>query len=61
MTDFVIAAVQDAARRTIEEMEVVRLSVADQKSFARALLEPNKPVPALKRAFSRRRELLAGG
>ena len=60
MTDFVVAAVQDAAQRTIAETEVVRLSMADQEIFARALLEPKKPSPALKRAFTRRKKLLAG-
>ena len=29
MTDFVVAAVQDAAQRAIEQAEVVRLSLAD--------------------------------
>ena len=58
MTDFVVAAVQDAAHRAIEESEVVRLSMADQECFAQALLSPPKPAPALKRAFDRRRKLL---
>jgi len=60
MTDFIVAAVQDAAHRTIAETEVIRLSMADQESFARALLEPEKPSPALRRAFARRKKLLAG-
>ena len=30
MADFVVAAVQDAAQRAIEQAEVVRLSLADQ-------------------------------
>ena len=58
MTDFVIAAVQDAAQRAIEQAEVVRLSLADQECFAKALLSPPQPSPALKRAFARRRKLL---
>jgi uncharacterized protein (DUF1778 family) len=58
MSDFVAAAVQDAARRTIEQAEVIRLSLADQERFARALLSPPEPTPALKRAFARRRKLL---
>ncbi len=59
MTDFVVSAVQDAAKRAIEQSDVVRLSLADQECFARALISPPKPVPALKRAFARRRKLLA--
>ena len=34
MTDFVIAAVQDAAQHAIERAEVIRLSLADQACFA---------------------------
>jgi uncharacterized protein (DUF1778 family) len=58
MTDFVVSAVQDAAQRTIDQAEVVRLSLADQKCFAEALLSPPEPTPALKRAFARRNKLL---
>lgn len=58
MTDFVVAAVQDAARHAIEQAEVVRLSLADQECFAQALLSPPAPSPALKRAFARRSRLL---
>ncbi len=58
MTDFVVAAVQDAAQRAIEQAEVIRLSLADQACFAQALLSPPQPTPALQRAFARRRKLL---
>jgi uncharacterized protein (DUF1778 family) len=59
MSDFVIAAVQEAARLAIEQAEVLRLSVADQQAFAQALIAPAKPNAALKRAFARSRKLLA--
>lgn len=58
MTDFVVGAVQDAAQRAIQQADVVRLSLADQECFAKALLAPPKPAPALKRAFALRRKLL---
>ena len=58
MTDFVVAAVQSAAERAIEQAEIVRLSMADQECFAQALLSPPKQAPALKRAFARRAKLL---
>ena len=61
MTDFVVAAVQDAAQRAIEQAEVVRLSLADQASFADALLAPPPANAALKRAFAQRRKLLNAG
>lgn len=58
MTDFVVAAVQDAAQRAIEQAEVIRLSAADQQCFAAALLSPPEPAPALVRAEARRSKLL---
>ncbi len=58
MTDFVVAAVQDAAQRVIEQSEVIRLTLADQACFAQALLSPPPPAPALERAFTRRSKLL---
>lgn len=58
VTDFVVVAVQDAAKLAIEQAEVMRLSLADQKCFAQALLSPPQPTPALKRAFAHRRKLL---
>lgn len=57
VTDFVVSAVQDAAQRAIEQAELMRLTLADQECFARALLAPPEPVPALQRAFERRRKL----
>lgn len=57
LTDFVIAAVHEAAQRAIEQAEVLRLSLADQERFAHALLDPPEALPALTRAFARRRDL----
>lgn len=59
MTDFVVSAVQEAAQRAIEQAQVIRLSRTDQETFAQALLSPPSPSPALKRAFARRRKLIA--
>jgi len=41
-----------------EQVEVICLSPADQKSFAQTLLSPPAPTPALERAFTRRSKLL---
>jgi uncharacterized protein (DUF1778 family) len=57
LTDFVVTAAHDAARQTIESAEILRLSVADQRRFAEAILSPPAPAPALRRAFNRRRKL----
>jgi len=58
LTDFVVAAADEAACRAIEQTEIIRLSLEDQRQIAKALSHPPKPNPALKRAFSRRRKLL---
>jgi uncharacterized protein (DUF1778 family) len=59
MTDFVITAVQEAAQNAIEQTEVLRLSLADQKHFFKALQSPPKATPALERAFARHRKLVS--
>jgi uncharacterized protein (DUF1778 family) len=58
LTDFVVAAADEAACRAIEKTEIIRLSMEDQRWVAKALLNPPKPNAALKRAFKRRRQLL---
>jgi uncharacterized protein (DUF1778 family) len=60
LTDFVISAARDAATRTIEQTEILRLSVKDQEHIAKALLNPPSPSRVLQRAFRRRRELFEG-
>ena len=57
LTDFVVSSAREAACRTIEENDVLRLSAEDQRRFADALLNPPIPAAALKRAARRRREL----
>lgn len=58
ISDFVVAAAQEAATRTITETEIIRLSVEGQRELAALLLHPPAPGKALKKAFRRRRELL---
>ncbi len=40
VTDFVLASVQEAARRAISEHQRIELSVRDSEAFAAALLNP---------------------
>ncbi len=40
VTDFVLASVQDAARRTIEDHQRLDLTVRDRQAFVEALLNP---------------------
>jgi uncharacterized protein (DUF1778 family) len=58
ITDFVVAAAHEAARRTIEETEIIRLSAEDQRRFADALLHPQEPNAALRRAADHHRRLV---
>ncbi len=60
LTDFVVAAAHDAARRTIEETEIIKLSRVDQQRLAESLVNPPRPTPALRRAFARRQKLFGG-
>jgi uncharacterized protein (DUF1778 family) len=50
VSDFVVAAAQEAAHRAIEETSIIRLSAEDQQRFVDLLLNPPPPVPALLRA-----------
>jgi len=50
VSDFVVAAAHEAARRAVEDEHLIRLSVEDQARFAALLLDPPKATPALSRA-----------
>jgi uncharacterized protein (DUF1778 family) len=57
LTDFVVAAADEAACRAIEQTEIIRLSVEDQRQIAEAIQNPPEPTPALRKAARRYREL----
>ena len=50
VSDFVVAAAQEAAHRTIEEAALMRLSLEDQQAFAEAIINPPAPNAALRSA-----------
>jgi uncharacterized protein (DUF1778 family) len=58
LADFVVASAQEAALRAIQDMEIIRLSAADSRVFAEALLNPPKPNRALRNAAKRYRALI---
>lgn len=58
VSDFVVAAAQDAAQRAIEQSQIIRLSVEDQRAFAEAILNPPPLTPAMERAIERHRNLI---
>lgn len=59
VSDFVVGAAQEAAHKTIEEVEVIHLSREAQERFAALLLNPPLPRPALVKAIKRHRDLIA--
>jgi len=58
VSEFVVMAAQDAANRIIEEVEIIRLSVAGQRAFAEAIIDPPAPSKGLKKAFAAHRRLI---
>jgi len=58
ISDFVVAAAQEAAERTIERTEIIRLSVEGQRAFAQAILNPPAPSAGLKKAAKAHRRLI---
>ncbi len=59
LTDFVVTAAEAEAKRVLEDEAILRVSLDDQKRIVEALLDPPKPNAALRRAFARRRKLIA--
>lgn len=58
LSDFVVAAAEQAARRVIAEDHSLRLSAADQTRFVESLLAPAPPTPAMARALAHHRRLI---
>jgi uncharacterized protein (DUF1778 family) len=57
VSDFVVAAAEDAARRTLEESHIIRLAAEDQARFVELLLNPPPLGAAMKRARAAHRRL----
>lgn len=53
LTDFVVTNLHEAAVRTIEETQIIRLSADDSRVFAEALLNPRSPNRKLRAAARR--------
>lgn len=58
VSDFVVAAAQEAAQRTIEETAIIRLSVEDQRLMMDAVLNPPEPNEALRKAVEVHKRLI---
>ena len=59
ISDFLVAAAQEVAHRTIDEAQMIHLSVEDQQRFVELLLHPPALAPALKRAKKAHSRLIA--
>lgn len=60
VSDFVVAAAQEAAQKTLEETLLLRLSLEDQIAFAEAIITPSGPNDALRRAKDAHHRLVRG-
>jgi uncharacterized protein (DUF1778 family) len=58
ISDFVVAAAREAAERAIETAQIMKLSLADQEAFAKAIMSPPKPNAALRRAKAAHKRLI---
>ena len=58
VSDFVVTAAREAAYRAIEETQVIRLSVEDQRTITEAILNPPPLAPAMERAIERHRSII---
>lgn len=58
VSDFVVAAAQEAAARAIEEMQIIRLAVEDQRAVAEAIFNPPTPSAGLLRTAEAHRNLI---
>lgn len=59
ISDFLVAAALKDAHKTIEDAQIIRLSVEDQHRFADMLLNPPELAPAMQRALVARKRLIA--
>ena len=58
LSDFVISMASQGARKTIREFNELKLSAADQLTFAESLLNPKPAPPALKQAMQHHTDLI---
>ncbi|WP_146402727.1 type II toxin-antitoxin system TacA family antitoxin [Pseudobythopirellula maris] len=58
LSDFVVASAREAAEEAIARSNEIRLTQAEQKRFAEAILNPPPVAPALRKAMKNRERLL---
>lgn len=59
LTDFVVASIQAAAYKVIEQHQTLKLSMEDSEAFVDAILNPPEPNEALKSAALRYKQTMS--
>jgi uncharacterized protein (DUF1778 family) len=58
VSDFVVDSALNMAQKAIEETQIIRLAVEDQRAIAESILNPPPLTPAMERAIDRYRSLI---
>ncbi|MDC2825917.1 DUF1778 domain-containing protein [Rodentibacter pneumotropicus] len=58
LSDFVISSALSVAKKTVEQNDILHLTVNDQMLFANSLIDPPSPSAAMQKALSLSTELL---
>jgi uncharacterized protein (DUF1778 family) len=58
LSEFIVQAASEAARRTVQAHQVISLTAQEQKLFVESLLNPPEPGPRLRTAVRRYRKLI---
>ncbi|MBX3435347.1 MAG: DUF1778 domain-containing protein [Pirellulales bacterium] len=58
LSDFVVSSAREAAEEAIARSQEIHLSLAEQKRFAKAILNPPAVAPAMRKAAKARERLL---
>jgi uncharacterized protein (DUF1778 family) len=59
VSDFVVSATHEAAQKAIEQAQIIRLSLEDQKALIESILNPAEPTRALRRAKAAHERLIS--
>jgi uncharacterized protein (DUF1778 family) len=57
LTSFVVHSAQEAARRAIQDQEMMVLGARDREVLVKALLHPPSPSPRLRAAYARYKKM----
>ena len=58
LTEFLVSCAHEAAKKTLQEHEIMALSARDRKAFVSALLKPPAPGKRLKKAAKRYKDTM---